>query len=447
MDKLTDFLTVFFVNNSVKENDTKRVKKDKNDNIRKSEIIPTQTISSNQNISNNIPLKIGKKTETEIETPIKKVSIKKASIKKAYVKKASIKKASIKKSSVKKASIKKASVKKASNQQENDNTFTSSDNDNTFTSSENDNTFTSSENDNTELFTKSNSNSSSENKENTDNLEKNLLSSLSFSSYNKDKKEIDKKEIDKKEIDKKEIDKKEIDKKEIEGIEEIDKEEIDKREIDKEEIDNVLLKKYILKPSEFYKKNILIANDDKKNNFDITNDILYKLSLLKDIDNIYSKDIYIFTANDNRKMFKQMLLDNPYLYFIDFHVKQNIDKNILKENNKEDNKEDNKRIICIIDTDILKNIDDLQDFINPQIHLILLTIETNKIMDYYNKIGNKRLLIHKQNKLKSLQKRFFKYVISNIDKKMPFDDYYNRINDENMDLKYIILKEDELRYN
>ena len=209
----------------------------------------------------------------------------------------------------------------------------------------------------------------------------------------------------------------------------------------------MLLKKYILKPSEFYKKNILIANDDKKNNFDITNDILYKLSLLKDIDNIYSKDIYIFTANDNRKMFKQMLLDNPYLYFIDFHVKQNIDKNILKENNKEDNKEDNKRIICIIDTDILKNIDDLQDFINPQIHLILLTLETNKIMDYYNKIGNKRLLIHKQNKLKSLQKRFFKYVISNIDKKMPFDDYYNRINDENMDLKYIILKEDELRYN
>jgi hypothetical protein len=414
MDKLTDFLTVFFVNNSVKENDTKRVKKDKNDNIRKSEIIPTQTISSNQNISNNIPLKIGKKTETEIETPIKKVSIKKASVKKASIKKASVKKASIKKASIKKSSVKKASIKasikKSSNQQENDNTFTSSDNDNTFTSSENDNT---------ELFTKSNSNSSSENKENTDNLEKNLLSSLSFSSYNK------------------EIDKKEIDKKEIEGIE----------EIDKEEIDNVLLKKYILKPSEFYKKNILIANDDKKNNFDITNDILYKLSLLKDIDNIYSKDIYIFTANDNRKMFKQMLLDNPYLYFIDFHVKQNIDKNILKENNKEDNKEDNKRIICIIDTDILKNIDDLQDFINPQIHLILLTLETNKIMDYYNKIGNKRLLIHKQNKLKSLQKRFFKYVISNIDKKMPFDDYYNRINDENMDLKYIILKEDELRYN
>jgi hypothetical protein len=428
MDKLTDFLTVFFVNNSVKENDTKRVKKDKNDNIRKSEIIPTQTISSNQNISNNIPLKIGKQTET----PIKKVSVKKASVKKASVKKASVKKASVKKASVKKASVKKASIKKSSNQQENENTFTSS---------ENDNTFTSSENDNTELFTKSNSNSFSESKENTDNLDKqkNLLSSLSFSSYNKDKKEIDKKEIDKKEIDKNEIDKEEIDK------EEIDKKEIDKKEIDKKEIDkeDVLLKKYILKPSEFYKKNILIANDDKKSNFDITNDILYKLSLLKDIDNIYSKDIYIFTSNDNRKMFKQMLLDNPYLYFIDFHVKQNIDKNILKENNKEDN----KRIICIIDTDILKNIDDLQDFINPQIHLILLTLETNKTMDYYNKIGNKRLLIHKQNKLKSLQKRFFKYVISNIDKKMHFDDYYNRINDENMDLKYIILKEDELRYN
>ena len=134
-------------------------------------------------------------------------------------------------------------------------------------------------------------------------------------------------------------------------------------------------------------------------------------------------------------MFKQMLLDNPYLYFTDFHVKQNIDKKIIKEND---------RIICIVDTNILDDFGKLNDFIDPNIHLILLTLDNTKIIDLYDKLGSKRLLIHKQNKLKSMQKRFFKSINY---KDITFEDYYKKANDENLDIKYIILKGDELRYN
>ena len=130
-----------------------------------------------------------------------------------------------------------------------------------------------------------------------------------------------------------------------------------------------------------------------------------------------------------------MLLDNPYLYFTDFHVKQNIDKKIIKEND---------RIICIIDTDILDDFAKLNDFMDPNIHLILLTLDNTKIIDLYDKLGSKRLLIHKHNKLKSMQKRFFKSINY---KDIIFEDYYNKVNDENTDIKYIILKDDELRYN
>jgi hypothetical protein len=142
-------------------------------------------------------------------------------------------------------------------------------------------------------------------------------------------------------------------------------------------------------------------------------------------------------------MFKKMLLDNPYLYFTNFYVKQKIQKNA---HSIEELKEERKTIY-IIDTEILSDIENLKHFINPKIHLILLTNDNNKIIDFYNLLGDKRILIHKQNKLKSMQRRFFKSVIKQINKDINFEDFYNEINNENIDVKYIILKENELRYN
>jgi len=374
MDRLTDFLTVFFVNNSVKEEQKTRVKKDnKVINYNKDADILQNTTISNEI---HVPLKIEKKSN-----------------------KASVKKESVKKESVKKASVKKASVKKASSvggsftesQEEGSNLFTES----SFSEADGvdrrqGSIFTDEEEDRQVTLPANNNKTHDVYEEVPLTLDDKVPLSSSLSSYH---------------------------------------------ESESKSKEKFELKKYILKPSEFYKKNILIANDDRKDNLDIISNILYKLSLLKDISDIYSNHIYIFTENDNRKMFKQMLLDNPYLYFTDFHVKQNIDKKIIKEND---------RIICIVDTNILDDFGKLNDFIDPNIHLILLTLDNTKIIDLYDKLGSKRLLIHKQNKLKSMQKRFFKSINY---KDITFEDYYKKANDENLDIKYIILKGDELRYN
>mgnify|MGYP000710459352 FL=1 len=46
-----------------------------------------------------------------------------------------------------------------------------------------------------------------------------------------------------------------------------------------------------------------------------------------------------------------------------------------------------------------------------------------------------------------LQKRFYKNFIKKHFKDLLFDQYYNKVNNENIDIKYVILKNDELRYN
>ena len=78
---------------------------------------------------------------------------------------------------------------------------------------------------------------------------------------------------------------------------------------------------------------------------------------------------------------------------------------------------------------------------------VSIYLSVKYIINFYNKLGDKRILIHKRDKLKSIQKRFFKCVIKHINQDMTFEDFYNEINDENIDVKYIVLKENELRYN
>jgi hypothetical protein len=64
-------------------------------------------------------------------------------------------------------------------------------------------------------------------------------------------------------------------------------------------------------------------------------------------------------------------------------------------------------------------------------------------------MGNNKLLIHKLNKSKNMQKHFYKTTIKKLclPNDLLFEDYYNIINDENIDVKYIILKNNQIRYN
>ena len=74
---------------------------------------------------------------------------------------------------------------------------------------------------------------------------------------------------------------------------------------------------------------------------------------------------------------------------------------------------------------------------------------TSYLEDVYELLGDKSILIHKKERLKSSEKLFYKKVIQNICdvKTLEFKDYYEMINDEKYGLRNIIIKSGELRYN
>jgi hypothetical protein len=251
-------------------------------------------------------------------------------------------------------------------------------------------------------------------------------------------KEMEGKEMEGKEMEGKEMEGKEMEGKEMEGKE---MEEIEKEEMEKEEKG---LRKYILKPSEFYKKNIMIINDNINDNISFLGDFLYKLSMMKDVTSIYDNDIHIIASLENKKLYKQMLLDNPYLYFTNFDVKQTLTKKKINELDS-----NSHRTIYIIDNEILKDKNDvLKTLLDKNIQIIIISNDDDKTsLDSYNLLGNNRLMIHKPNKLKLFQKKFYKNYIKKLCNIQTFDEYYDMINNENLDIKYIILKDTELRYN
>ena len=140
-----------------------------------------------------------------------------------------------------------------------------------------------------------------------------------------------------------------------------------------------------------------------------------------------------------------MLLDNPYLYFTNFNVKNKLDKSKIKDLGK-------LRTICILDNELLSTIDqdDFRLLLNKEVLLIIMANDDDKnAVTTYDLLNSNKILIHKLNKLKMMQKNFYKIFIKYVCKEQisNFENYYNITNDENLDMKYLILKNNELRYN
>jgi len=195
------------------------------------------------------------------------------------------------------------------------------------------------------------------------------------------------------------------------------------------------IKKFVLNASNICNKNILIVNHDVKKNFEILSNILYKLGKL---DKIYEKNVYVFTFNENKKDYRDILIENPYLYFTNFKIKNNLsDYNIDKSNLSDSN----KKHIVIVDYDLVSNVDELSKFMKENIQLIVLyNTYTSEIVNVYNYLGKSAILINKKDRLKLLQNRFYSKIIKHI---YPIDDYSEIINDEY--IKMIIIKNNQLR--
>ena len=190
---------------------------------------------------------------------------------------------------------------------------------------------------------------------------------------------------------------------------------------------------------------MMIINKDFENSILILSEILHKLSIMKHVDEIFDSNVYITSTDEHKSSYKQILLNNPHLYFTDFHVKNKLDKVKVKGLNE-------SRSIHIIDNELLPSIDakEFEYLINNDVLLIIIAKDDDKnAITTYDLLTSNKILIHKLYGLKTIQKNFYKIFIKYICKEQVsnFENYYKMINDENLDIKYLILKNDELRYN
>jgi len=198
------------------------------------------------------------------------------------------------------------------------------------------------------------------------------------------------------------------------------------------------INKIILKTSELCGKNMMIINHEFSKNVEIVSDVLYKLSKMPNVDDIYDKTLYIFAFTDNKKDFRDILLENPHLHFTNFKIKNN-----LSEYNMD--VDANKKQIVIVDFNLVSDIEKLSKFMKDNIQLIVLYNTYNyNVVDIYKSLGKSAILINKKDRLKLLQHRFYSKIIKYI---CEVDNYLELINDENLDIKLLIIKNKQLRYN
>lgn len=201
------------------------------------------------------------------------------------------------------------------------------------------------------------------------------------------------------------------------------------------------IEKYILKSRNIYKKNIIIVNEDRKDNLIILGDVLDKIGKLENVKEIYNNKIYVMTSENNMTKYRKVLLENPYLYFMDYEIRKGFYEN--KEMYE-------KRTIYIVDYELLLNGNLEQLLKRSDIQLIVVgNVYNNEIAGIFKYLGSDGILINKKSKIESLQKQFYKNIIKQVCRNSftNFEEYIKNIDDENLDARWVIINGDKLMYN
>ena len=203
------------------------------------------------------------------------------------------------------------------------------------------------------------------------------------------------------------------------------------------------LKKYILKPSEYSKKNIMIVHSDVEELATTTGDLLNGISNMKNIER-FNKDIYFFVPTVNRTLFKRILLHNPDLYFENFSVKSSI-RNVPSVD---------KPTIMVVDTALGLSLDKYRKILSSgNVLLIVISTDYNSdLIDIYHALNKSRasMFVHKLETHEQLERAFFERVLSGISPDLEgiqFEDYNESIRNEKYGARYVILRKTELRFN
>jgi hypothetical protein len=199
------------------------------------------------------------------------------------------------------------------------------------------------------------------------------------------------------------------------------------------------LQRHIMKVNEYSKRNIFIQHADFKENLSTLSDLIYNTSLMKNLEEIFDPDVTIISNDENKRSYRKMILENPYLYF---RIK-------VSPKGYQGNNSSTKRKIIIIDD---SEVDKYKEIIGKD-DIQLYVISTN-----YNKTNAKVyrqlcettrcLLIHKKEKLKTLEQKFFTNTIKTLtDINISFDEYHGAINNPNLEIRNVVLCNLDLKYN
>lgn len=201
-------------------------------------------------------------------------------------------------------------------------------------------------------------------------------------------------------------------------------------------------KKYALRAIDIYKKNTVIANTDIEDCVASVSDILHSLSLMKNVMTMYTKSVNVITSPGNKGIYRKMILDNPYMQFTDFEVKHTLPKSRIEELIVS-----KQRSIVIIDD--IANLVKYSDLIHTNVHMIVIATDAGTAVKAYKMFGTNNLLIHKLDRLKSLQKTFFKKILQPLCadlKNIEFETFFHIINQKNFGVRHLIVKNSEFRY-
>ena len=135
---------------------------------------------------------------------------------------------------------------------------------------------------------------------------------------------------------------------------------------------------------------MFLVNIDESNNLKLLSEILDKLNNMKNIFDIYDKNMQIYTFTEMKKNYKMMLLENPQLKF-EFIFKNKLTK--LKLNEVSD-----KRHLVVIDFNLMSDLDKIidQDLLNQNVHLIVLFNNYDSSVVDICKLDPKAIVINKK---------------------------------------------------
>jgi hypothetical protein len=204
-------------------------------------------------------------------------------------------------------------------------------------------------------------------------------------------------------------------------------------------------KKCVIRASDMCRRHIILVNKELSESISVLSDIIHSFNLLRDVDTTFSSKLNI-VSESNRKSYKKMLLENPYLYFDNFNVQKQLSKQSLEEMKGAD-----KKSICIFDEQSFLKLSPpwAQDAHN--VLIIVVCTEYSMVRKIYNQLGSRVIVMHKRDKLKAMEKQFYTKIVKPLCessfKDVQFEEYYSMITDEKYSLRNIIIKEDCLRFN